>query len=69
MVDGSSWTGASRYPNVSDARYELLFKGKMEMMRKTQQVCLVCMAWCSKACLSAVVPLPNLDRMQTAHKR
>ena len=38
MVDGSSWTGASRYPGVSDARYTVLFKGKMEMLKKTQDV-------------------------------
>ena len=33
FVDGTSWTGAQRYgPNVSDARYEKLFEGKMAML-------------------------------------
>jgi len=32
MVDGTSWSGASRYgPNVSDARYEKLFNGKVRI--------------------------------------
>ena len=35
MVDGTSYTGASRFgPNVSDARYARLFAGKMRMLRK-----------------------------------
>jgi hypothetical protein len=39
MVDGSSWSGASRYgPNVSEARYAKIFAGKMEMLAKTQAV-------------------------------
>jgi hypothetical protein len=38
MVDGTSWTGASRYPNVSDARYKTLFDGKMTMLSKMQHI-------------------------------
>lgn len=39
MVDGTSWTGASRYgPNISPARYEKMFEGKMNMLKKMQTV-------------------------------
>ena len=39
MVDGTSWTGKSRYgPNVSDARYLKLFQGKMQMLSKMQHI-------------------------------
>lgn len=38
MVDGTSWTGASRYPNVSDSRYAQLFEGKMQMLAKMQAI-------------------------------
>ena len=37
MVDGTSWSGPSRLgPNVSAARYERLFDGKMAMLAKLQ---------------------------------
>ena len=39
MVDGTSWSGASRYgPNVSAARYTKLFEGKMAMLAKMQSI-------------------------------
>ena len=39
MVDGTSWTGPGRYgPNVSAARYETLFAGKMKMLAKMQGI-------------------------------
>ena len=39
MVDGTSWSGASRYgPNVSAARYRKLFDGKMAMLAKMQNI-------------------------------
>lgn len=39
MVDGTSWSGPSRYgPNVSAARYEKLFAGKMTMLAKMQAI-------------------------------
>eukprot|EP01052_Picozoa_sp_SAG31_P010116 SAG31_NODE_545_length_14238_cov_15.518849_3_plen_480_part_00 len=39
MVDGTSWTGPGRYgPNVSAARYEELFAGKMQMLVKMQAI-------------------------------
>jgi hypothetical protein len=39
MVDGTSWSGPGRYgPNVSAARYERLFAGKMAMLAKMQAI-------------------------------
>ena len=39
MVDGTSWSGPGRYgPNVSAARYEKLFAGKMTMLAKMQAI-------------------------------
>jgi hypothetical protein len=39
MVDGTSWSGPGRYgPNVSAARYEKLFAGKMAMLAKMQSI-------------------------------
>jgi hypothetical protein len=39
MVDGTSWSGPGRYgPNVSAARYQKLFAGKMAMLAKMQAI-------------------------------